>query len=224
MSRIAGLISTLLAITFPGFRFAEGDETAPHANPRSRALMHSVRTADVRWTDGFWAERWELCRREMLPSVERALLDPANSEQLVNLKIAAGLAEGEYRGTDWSDGDCYKWLEAMALFYAVTQDPELERKLDEWIGIIAAAQSPDGYLSTNMTLRQRPRYVGPPRRYGGTLDTSTPSSRMCPAVTASKPAIMRSMVVLPQPDGPSMEKNSPRAMSKCACSTATMVP
>jgi hypothetical protein len=170
MSRIAGLISTLLAITFPGFCFAEGDETATHANPRSRALMHSVRTADVRWTDGFWAERWKLCRREMLPSVERALLDPANSEQLVNLKIAAGLAEGEYRGTDWSDGDCYKWLEAMALFYAVTQDPELERKLDEWIGIIAAAQSPDGYLSTNMTLRQRPPYaLPPPKRYGGTF-------------------------------------------------------
>jgi hypothetical protein len=144
MLRIAGLISTLLAITFPSLRFAEGGETATGGHPSSRALMHSVGPADVRWTGGFWADRWELCRREMLPSVERALLDPANSEQLVNLKIAAGMAPGEYRGTDWSDGDCYKWLEALTLFDAVTQDPELERKLDEWIGIIARAQSPDG--------------------------------------------------------------------------------
>ena len=30
----------------------------------------------------------------------------------------------------------------------------------------------------------------------------------------SKPAIMRSVVVLPQPDGPSIEKNSPRWISK----------
>ncbi len=169
MLRIACLISTLLATTFSSLRFVESGETAAGANPSSRALMQSVGLTDVRWTDGFWAERWKLCRREMLPSVERALLDPANSEQLVNLKVAAGIARGEYRGTDWNDGDCYKWLEAMALFHAVTQDPELDRKLDEWIGIIAAAQSPDGYLSTNMSLRQRPRYaLPPPKRYGGT--------------------------------------------------------
>ena len=40
----------------------------------------------------------------------------------------------------------------------------------------------------------------------------------------SKPAIIRSVVVLPQPDGPSIEKNSPRRMSKSASSTATNAP
>jgi hypothetical protein len=40
-------------------------------------------------------------------------------------------------------------------------------------------------------------------------------------VGCSKPAIIRSVVVLPQPDGPSIEKNSPSAMSKSASSTAT---
>ena len=33
---------------------------------------------------------------------------------------------------------------------------------------------------------------------------------MRPLVGRSKPAIMRSVVVLPQPDGPSIVKNSPR--------------
>ena len=37
----------------------------------------------------------------------------------------------------------------------------------------------------------------------------------------SKPAIIRSMVVLPQPDGPSIEKNSPCAIEKSASCTAT---
>ncbi len=41
-----------------------------------------------------------------------------------------------------------------------------------------------------------------------------PSISSSPAVGSSKPASMRSSVVLPQPEGPSSEKNSPRRMSK----------
>ena len=48
------------------------------------------------------------------------------------------------------------------------------------------------------------------RLYGGTFETSSPSSRIWPSEGCSKPAIIRSVVVLPQPDGPSIEKNSPR--------------
>ena len=47
------------------------------------------------------------------------------------------------------------------------------------------------------------------RSNGGSLVTSWPSSRTRPLVGSSKPAIMRSVVVLPDPDGPSIEKNSP---------------
>ena len=32
------------------------------------------------------------------------------------------------------DGDCYKWLEAMAHVYGATCDPELDRQMDEVIG------------------------------------------------------------------------------------------
>src|SRR6185503_15235222 len=41
---------------------------------------------------------------------------------------------------------------------------------------------------------------------------------------ASKPASIRSRVVLPQPDGPSSAKNSPRAMSSDNRSTAVNAP
>ena len=47
------------------------------------------------------------------------------------------------------------------------------------------------------------------RLCGGMRATSTPSSRIRPAVGCSKPATSRSVVVLPQPEGPSREKNSP---------------
>ena len=48
------------------------------------------------------------------------------------------------------------------------------------------------------------------RRQGGTRATSWPSISMLPAEGVSKPASMRSNVVLPQPDGPRSAKNSPR--------------
>ncbi len=53
--------------------------------------MRNVDLDAVRWTEGFWAEKFELCREAMLPSVQQGLLDPLNSEHLINFKIAACL-------------------------------------------------------------------------------------------------------------------------------------
>ena len=41
---------------------------------------------------------------------------------------------------------------------------------------------------------------------------SLPPMRTAPSVGSRKPEIVRSNVVLPQPDGPRMEKNSPPAI------------
>ena len=49
------------------------------------------------------------------------------------------------------------------------------------------------------------------RLFGETPVTSRPSRKTVPPVGSSKPAIIRIVVVLPQPDGPSSEKNSPCA-------------
>src|SRR5215471_17543436 len=53
---------------------------------------------------------------------------------------------------------------------------------------------------------------------------SRPATWMRPESGNSKPAIMRNDVVLPQPEGPSREKNSPAAMSSVTPSTATTRP
>ena len=47
------------------------------------------------------------------------------------------------------------------------------------------------------------------RWLGFSLVMSLPPTTMLPAVGSSKPATMRSTVVLPQPDGPRKETNSP---------------
>src|SRR2546423_2831160 len=58
------------------------------------------------------------------------------------------------------------------------------------------------------------------RLCGGVKAMLWPSSRICPPVGCSNPAIIRSVVVLPQPDGPSMEKNSPAGICRLMPSTA----
>ena len=57
----------------------------------------------------------------------------------------------------------------------------------------------------------------------GTAVKSRPSTVISPDVACSSPAITRSVVVLPQPDGPSIVKNSPPRTSKETPSTAVTV-
>jgi DUF1680 family protein len=120
--------------------------SSPHAK------FQWIGLADARWTEGFWADRFELCHKTVLPSMKEALLHPENGASLINFRIAAGLEAGKHLGRNWSDGDCYKWLEAMARVYAVTGDPTLDREMDYWIDLIARSQEPDGYICTQIQL------------------------------------------------------------------------
>src|SRR5882724_7124090 len=66
-----------------------------------------------------------------------------------------------------------------------------------------------------------------PRSRPGPL-TGRPSSLTSPELAGSRPATMRRNVVLPQPDGPTTEMNSPRSMAKSiacsACSSPNVLP
>src|SRR5882762_6168091 len=58
------------------------------------------------------------------------------------------------------------------------------------------------------------------RSFGGTSFTTLPPMAISPSVMSSRPAIMRSVVVLPQPDGPTSTTNSLSAMSRSMPRTA----
>ena len=62
------------------------------------------------------------------------------------------------------------------------------------------------------------------RAYGGRCETSLPRSSTVPSSGRSNPAITRSVVVFPEPEGPSMVKNSPRWISRSTPSTAVTSP
>src|SRR5947209_8445571 len=63
-----------------------------------------------------------------------------------------------------------------------------------------------------------------PRLAGFTASRSRPSSMIAPPLGSTKPAIICSVVVLPQPEGPSSDTNSPFSTSSDRPSTAACVP
>jgi hypothetical protein len=62
------------------------------------------------------------------------------------------------------------------------------------------------------------------RLKGGRPVTSSPSSSTVPSLGSSNPAIIRSVVVFPHPDGPSIVKKWPRGMSRSMSRTAAKSP
>ena len=65
-------------------------------------------------------------------------------------KVAA--KSGKHEGIFFDDSDVYKALEAIAYSLKNHPDAAIEKKADEWIDKIAAAQQPDGYINTFFTL------------------------------------------------------------------------
>jgi DUF1680 family protein len=119
------------------------------------AAVRSVGLDEVKWTQGFWADRFELFRTQMLPGMGRLMAGTNYSQFFRNFQIAAGLVEGSYRGAPFNDGDFYKLLEAACAVFAQTRDPELEQHIEGAIAVIAQAQRADGYLHTPVLVRQR---------------------------------------------------------------------
>ena len=120
--------------------------------------LRSIDMADCHWTQGFWADRFALCRDVMVPHMWAILSDPKVGHAWQNFRIADGLEQGQFKGMWWHDGDFYKWLEACAHVYAITRDKELDQLMDRVIAVVGQAQEADGYLSTAVQIRGVPRW------------------------------------------------------------------
>jgi DUF1680 family protein len=109
----------------------------------------------VRWTEGFWAERFDVAMHSLSPRLMETYLDEHVSHAFTNFSIAAGHAEGAHAGPPFHDGDFYKVLEATASLYAMSRDTAIDRQMDTIIAVIAAAQRSDGYLHTPVRIIER---------------------------------------------------------------------
>ncbi len=128
------------------------DQDSPYAK------LRSVDLKDVHWTEGFWAKRFAQTREVTLPRLWELASDPQMGHAIQNLRIAAGLEKGEFKGTHWQDEWVYKWIESACYVYAVTADRQLDSRMDEIIEVIAKAQQADGYIASQTIARGWPRF------------------------------------------------------------------
>jgi uncharacterized protein len=119
------------------------------------AKLSGINMSDVKWTKGFWAERFATCRDSMVPSMWRLFNNPDIAHSFRNFEIAAGLQQGKHEGPPFHDGDFYKWLEGMTMVYVQTKDPKLDQLMDKIIAVIAKAQREDGYIHTPVLIEER---------------------------------------------------------------------
>jgi DUF1680 family protein len=122
---------------------------SPHAK------LSAVGLNDVQWTKGFWAERFAVCRDEMVPQLWATYTSDTICYAFKNFKVAAGLDSGRFRGPSFHDGDFYKTLEAVAAMYGATKSKKLDAWMDEAIAVIGKAQKPDGYIYTKNIIEER---------------------------------------------------------------------
>jgi DUF1680 family protein len=129
---------------------------ATHATEsRPFATAQPIALAEARWTSGFWFDRFELCRTNMLPNMGRLMEGTNYSHFLRNFEIAAGQAEGRYRGAPFNDGELYKLMQAASAVYAIAPSEYFRRNLDRVIEVIGQAQRADGYIHTPTLVRVR---------------------------------------------------------------------
>jgi hypothetical protein len=122
--------------------------TAP-TYQQPEAPIQEVPFTQVQINDQFWTPRIETNRTVSIPS---AFYQCEINGRFDNFAIAGGLMKGEHKGDfSFDDTDPYKIIEGASYSLAVKYDEKLDHYLDSVINIIAAAQEPDGYLTTCVT-------------------------------------------------------------------------
>ncbi|MBI4552101.1 MAG: glycoside hydrolase family 127 protein, partial [Candidatus Latescibacteria bacterium] len=113
--------------------------------------MQPLPLRDVTIDDEFWTPRITVNREQTL---DYQLAQCEETGRIRNFLKAAGTMDGEFEGIFFNDSDVYKWVEAASYSLTTHPDPALDRKLDDVIAAIAAAQQEGGYLNTYFILKE----------------------------------------------------------------------
>ncbi|WP_372772553.1 glycoside hydrolase family 127 protein [Mangrovibacterium sp.] len=148
--------TTSILLLLAAAPFSQGQDKALVNTSKSQfAKLQAVNLTDVKWTTGFWADRYEVCEKSMMPHMLDMYLNDSISHGYANFEIAAGLKEGEHIGPPFHDGDFYKMLEAAIVIAAENNDKALTEKIDSIIAVIGMTQRADGYIHTPVMISER---------------------------------------------------------------------
>ena len=111
----------------------------------------NVNFSHVQITDDFWKPKIEKVSLVTIP----VCIDQTEvkTPRIQNFEIAAGKKKGKFQGIFYDDSDVFKALEAISYSLKNHPDAAMQKKADDWIDLIAAAQLPDGYINTYYSLQ-----------------------------------------------------------------------
>jgi DUF1680 family protein len=148
------------------------DRGLVNTSKSSHARLVPLNLTDVQWTDGFWAERFAVCKEAMVPHVLNHYMDDEVSHAFANFEIAAGMKEGRHRGAPFHDGDFYKILEGAIAVHAAHWNDAVDQEIDAVISVIGQSQRKDGYIHTPVVIKQR-EHMDLDREFEDRLDFET---------------------------------------------------
>lgn len=112
--------------------------------------MQPVNFANVNINDAFWKPKLDKVATKTLEAC--IYQTETKTPRIRNFEKVARKKGEKHEGIFYDDSDVFKALEAIAYSLKNKPDAALEKKADEWIDKIGAAQLPDGYLNTFYTL------------------------------------------------------------------------
>ena len=140
-----------LSIAAASLSCSSGKTQAESAIKRYPIIPVDLR--NVKLTDQFWLP---VIRRVQENTIPYALEKCRQEGRLDNFLIAGGEMKGEVKGQmPFDDTDVYKIIEGASMSLISAPNPELERRLDKIVEIIAKGQEADGYLTTWRTINPK---------------------------------------------------------------------
>lgn len=112
--------------------------------------LEPVNFSQVTITDSFWKPTLDKVATTTLQAC--IYQTEVKTPRIRNFEKVARNKNEKHEGIFYDDSDVFKALEAIAYSLKNHPDPELEKKADEWIDKVAAAQLEDGYINTYYTL------------------------------------------------------------------------
>jgi hypothetical protein len=112
--------------------------------------LEPVSFSQVTITDNFWKPKLDKVATTTLQACIHQTEEVTG--RIRNFENVANNKNARHEGIYYDDSDVYKALEAIAYSLKNKPDAALEKKADDWIELIAAAQEPDGYINTFYSL------------------------------------------------------------------------
>lgn len=132
--------------------------------PKVEEPLTQIPFHQVTLTDNFWLPRLQTQKKTLVPfSLQKT--EPA----VENMRRVGSYLRGEkvteqFQGPYYVASDLFKVMEGAACLLTLEKDAALENQMDEIIDVIAAAQTPDGYLYEHHIL---PPHLRNPHNHAG---------------------------------------------------------